>query len=558
MRTICSSVGNQEQPLKLPARISKYELQKYLGGGMSEVYQARDTVLGRTVAVKLLTQQASANHDTRARFLLEARVSSVIQHENIITAYDYGEQDGMPFLVLEFLTGRTLKELIASGEDLLLRRRVSIAIQLARALAHVHTLNMIHRDVKPDNVHVDAQFRVKLMDFGIVKTGEVTLTQAGYALGTPHYVAPEVIMGRPVTPQNDVYSFGVVLFELLTGQRAIQAESAEQIFYRILHDDIPFAPMAEKQVPEELQQIVRSATARDPRDRTPVMADVALQLEAWLEAQPTQERSVCATAAPPIRRQRVPNRWIAASAAVALLLATGVAYFLLSAQQAVARIDDDLGEMAFVSDGPFRHGPDKTPLTLSGFYIDVTEVRNEDYEQFCQATGRPLPPGFERGKPGYPVVNVTIDDARAFAAWAGKRLPTEKEWQKAARGADGRSYPWGDTPSPSHANVADNPDDSWQHRVSVDAYRAGRSPFEVLQMIGNVREFTADRGTPDIAAIRKYQSMLDPSPTATDPWVVVKGGSYLDKLAETSIPMIEIVPARYRAPDLGFRCVKDR
>ncbi len=545
--------------MNLPARISKYELQKYLGGGMSEVYQARDTVLGRTVAVKLLTQQASANADTRARFLLEARVSSGIQHENIITAYDYGEQDGMPFLVLEFLTGRTLKEVVASGEDLPLRRRVSIALQLAQALAHVHTLNMVHRDVKPDNVHVDAQFRVKLMDFGIVKTGDVNLTQAGYALGTPHYVAPEVIMGQPVTPQNDVYSFGVVLFELLTGQRAIQAETAEQIFYRILHEDIPFAPMAEKQVPEELQQIVRAATARDPRDRTATMAAVAAQLEAWLEANPTQERSVRATAAPPIRRQRVPNWWIAASAAVALLLAAYVGYFfLLSSQKAVARIDDDLGEMVLIPDGPFQYGPDKTQLTLPGFYIDVTEVTNEDYGQFCQATGRPLPPGFDRGKPGYPVVNVTIEDARAYAAWAGKRLPTEKEWQKAARGVDGRSYPWGDLPVPSRANVADNPDDAVPHTVSADAFRPGRSPFQVLQMIGNVREFTADRGAPSVEALREFQTRLDPPPGAAEPWFIVKGGSYLDKLAETSVPMIEIVPGRFRAPDLGFRCVKDR
>ncbi len=541
--------------MHLPARISKYELQKFLGGGMSEVYQARDTVLGRTVAVKLLTQQASSNPDTRARFLLEARVSSGIQHENIITTHDYGEQDGIPFLVLEFLTGRTLKDLINSGEEIPLRRRVSIALQLAQALAHVHSLNLVHRDVKPDNVHVDAQFRVKLMDFGIVKTGDVNLTQAGYALGTPHYVAPEVIKGQPVTPLNDVYSFGVLLFELLTGQRAIQAETAEQIFYRILHEDIPFGPMAEKQVPEELQQIVRASIAREPGERTQTMAAVAAQLEAWLEANPTQERSIGAV--PPVRRRQVPNWWIATAGVVVLLLAAVPCYFLLTSQKAAARIDDGLGEMVYVPDGPFLHGPDKKSLHLAGFYVDVTEVSNEDYEQFCQATGRPLPPGFERGKPGHPVVNVTIDDARAFAAWAGKRLPTEREWHKAARGVDGRSYPWGDLPVASHANLADNPDDSWQHAVSVDAFRPGRSPCHVLRMIGNVREFSADAGAPSIDAIREYQSKLDPPPAATDAWVVVKGGSYLDKLAETSIPMIEVVPARYRAPDLGFRCVKD-
>ena len=248
---------------------------------MSEVYQSRDTVLGRTVAVKLLTAQAAMNEDTRARFLLEARVSSGIAHENIITTYDYGEEDGIPYMVLEYLTGQTLKDALA-GEPMPLRKRVSIGLQLARALAHVHSLQLIHRDVKPDNVHLDAQSRVKLMDFGIVKTGDVNLTQAGYALGTPHYVAPELVMGQAVTPLVDVYSFGVLLFELLSGKRAIQADTVERIFYQILHEEISFAPMEAAEVPPALQEIVRGAMLRDPAARTQTMASVADQLEQWL------------------------------------------------------------------------------------------------------------------------------------------------------------------------------------------------------------------------------------------------------------------------------------
>ncbi|MFN0101269.1 MAG: bifunctional serine/threonine-protein kinase/formylglycine-generating enzyme family protein [Bryobacteraceae bacterium] len=541
--------------MKLPARIAKYELQKYLGGGMSEVYQARDTVLGRTVAVKLLTAQAAMNDDTRARFLLEARVSSGIAHENIITTHDYGEEDGIPYMVLEFLTGRTLKEALHSGEDMTLRQRVSIGLQLARALAHVHSLNLIHRDVKPDNVHLDAQGRVKLMDFGIVKTGDVNLTQAGYALGTPHYVAPELVMGLPVTPSVDVYSFGVLLFEVLTGKRAIQADTVERIFYQILHEEISFAPMVDAGIPAPLQELARAATARDPAARPPTMEAVALQLENWLAANSTQSQPL--PPVPAARRVRLSNWWLAGAATAAMVFAAAIGFLLLSSQKAVARLDDTLGEMVFVAEGPFLYGPEKRSVDVRGFYIDITEVTNEDYEEFSRATGHALPSGYERGKPGYPVVNVTVADAQAYAKWAGKRLPTEKEWQKAARGVDGRIYPWGDEATPVRANVADNPDDSWQHVVSADAFRHGRSPFLVLQMIGNVRELTGEQTAPTVTAMREYEAKVDPPARGDEEWYLVKGGSYRYKLAETSLPVIEIVPGRYRAPDLGFRCVKD-
>jgi len=521
------------------------------------VYQARDTVLGRTVAVKLLTAQAAMNEDTRARFLLEARVSSGIAHENIITTYDYGEEDGIPYMVLEYLTGRTLKDALQSGEEMPLRKRASIGLQLARALAHVHTLQLIHRDVKPDNVHLDAQGRVKLMDFGIVKTGDVNLTQAGYALGTPHYVAPELVMGQPVTPLVDVYSFGVLLFELLTGKRAIQADTVERIFYQILHEDISFAPMSEAGIPAPLQELVRAATARDTAARTQTMEAVAVQLEQWLSKNPTQSQPVEPSAAIPPKRVYLSNWWLAGAATVALFLAGGIGFLLLSSQKAVARLDDALGEMAFVTAGPFLYGPDKQSVALGGYYIDLTEVTNEDYEQFCRATGHPFPPEFERGKPGYPVVNVTIADAKAYAVWAGKRLPTEKEWQKASRGVDGRNYPWGDLPSATRANVADNPDDSWQHVVSVDAFRNGRSPYLALQMVGNVREFTGDQTAATVTAVRAFEGKMDPPIRDDEEWYLVKGGSFKSKLAETSLQVVELVPARYRAPDLGFRCVKD-
>lgn len=544
--------------MELPAKIGKYELLEFLGGGMSEVYRGRDSVLGRAVAVKLLTTQSSHNQDTRQRFLLEARVSSGISHENIITTYDYGEEQGRPYIVLEFLTGQTLQQVLRDGQPPL-RRKVEIALCIARALDHVHSRGLIHRDIKPDNIHIDTSGRVKLMDFGIVKTSDSSLTRTGYALGTPQFVAPEVVSGQPVTALADVYSFGVLLFEIFTGRRAVQADTMERIFFLVLNEPIPIGELTNAGIPTPLVELVKNCTAKDPSARVASMKDVALQLEGWLAS--TQPEFPAPTAAAG-KRVRLSNRAIYTSTAVAILLAAALSFALWkgllhpAGQQNV--LFTETGDMILIPSGEFLFGPRNVKVSLPDFYIDEMEVTNESYEKFCAATGCSLPAQFKRGQPGYPIVGITVRQAEAFCRWAGKRLPTEQEWEKAARGTDGRLYPWGNNANASLANLKDNPDDSWQHLVSVDAYRSGASPFRVLQLLGNASEFTASVSHPSVTEVRGLAGLIDPPPSVDEAWHVTKGGSFKDKLAESLTFTYDPVPDRYAAEDLGFRCAKSK
>src|SRR4051794_33309474 len=187
--------------MELPARVGKYELEEFLGGGMSHVYRARDTVIGRTVAVKILTKEGCEDEEAKARFLAEARMAGNISHDNVLYVYDFGEDDQHhPFMVMEFLRGQDLRHAIKNGAVGDIKSRLKIALQTARALQYIHTQKIVHRDIKPENVHLTTNGVVKLMDFGIAKTEGLSMTRAGYVLGTPYYMAPEQVRGESITP----------------------------------------------------------------------------------------------------------------------------------------------------------------------------------------------------------------------------------------------------------------------------------------------------------------------------------------------------------------------
>ena len=567
--------------MELPANIGKYELLEFLGGGMSHVYRARDTVIGRTVAVKVLTDAGCLDAEAKARFLQEARMAGNIEHENIIRIHDYGEEQGRPFIVMEFLVGEDLRHAIRNGHTGDLNSKLRIARDVARALEYVHSKKIVHRDIKPDNVHIDASGKVKLMDFGIARAEGLSLTRAGFALGTPYYMAPELVLGQMATDQVDIYAFGILLFELLTGQKPIEGDTVERLFFQILNEPLNTEPLRQAGLSDAIVALVLHCTAKKAEDRPGSFREVIAELDRLMGA--PSEAATIAMPVPPPQQATAPAPLAPASAArsktplfaiggVVLLAVLAVLYFALKpsltqtagvkqaagtevSKTLAASLSTPTGEMVLVPAGSFLAGQEKRAETLPSFYIDRLEVSNASYARFCQDRQHLLPTGFPADRLDDPVVNVTVLDAQQFAAWAGKRLPTAMEWEKAARGTDGRAYPWGDEADPSRANVADSKP-ARKTVLSVTALDLGASPYRALNMTGNVSEFIGELRAPSEMAVRSFARLLKPPPLATEPWYTIRGGAFDRPLVKGVVYEWTSVPARFAAPDIGFRCAK--
>src|SRR4051794_27930668 len=251
---------------------------------MSHVYRALDTLIGRTVAVKILTEAGCQDSEVKERFLAEARMAGSLSHDNVLGIYDFGEDDQRrPFMVMEFLRGQNLRHAIQKGTLGDMRGKLKVALQVSCALAYVHRQKVIHRDIKPDNIHINSSGVVKLMDFGIAKTEGLQMTRAGYVLGTPFYMAPEQVTGENITEQVDVYAFGVLLFELLTGKKPITGDAVERVFYSILNEPLKLEPLHQANVPQPICDLIARCTAKDPKERPqgfdPVVAELTAELD---------------------------------------------------------------------------------------------------------------------------------------------------------------------------------------------------------------------------------------------------------------------------------------
>jgi serine/threonine-protein kinase len=293
---------------------------------MAAVYLARDTELDRLVAVKLLSGPLDPDSDLRARFEREARTAARLSHPNLVRVFDTGEDDGRPYIVMEYVEGETLAELIRRRRRLPADEAVAFALQAAAGVAHVHEAGLVHRDLKPQNLLVRGDGTLKVADFGIAWAAESTrLTHAGTVLGTAEYLAPEQAVGGDVSAAADVYSLGAVLYETLTGRTPHTFASLAEIVEKQRTEPVIPVRELEPAVPRELEDVVMRCLARDPRYRPPDAGAVAAALAGLAPDAPTRPLAR-ETATAPLRTPapRVTPR-LAAAAAALVLLAVAVA-----------------------------------------------------------------------------------------------------------------------------------------------------------------------------------------------------------------------------------------
>src|SRR3954453_2868848 len=310
----------------------RYKLEAKLGsGGMSTVYLARDTTLDRQVAVKVMHREMSEQADQLQRFRQEARAVAKLSHPNVVAVIDAGEDGGHPYIVFEYVEGETLKQRINRIGALDAQEALAYAIEIARGLTVAHARNMVHRDIKPQNVLIDAEGRAKLTDFGISRQLEQDgMTATGRVLGTTDYVAPEQAMGQAVDRRSDVYSLGVVLYEMLIGQVPFHADSQVGVAMKHVNEELPDVQRRRPEVSAAVALGVERATAKDPAERyqdVSAMIDdleTALEVEAARAGSTTGEAtSVLDAVPPPKRKLSGGGRWSWAAIVMLALVGAG-------------------------------------------------------------------------------------------------------------------------------------------------------------------------------------------------------------------------------------------
>jgi Tol biopolymer transport system component len=510
-------------------KLGPYEIQSPLGaGGMGEVYRARDTRLGRDVAIKVLPEALANDADRLRRFEQEACTIAALNHPNILGIHDIGAHDGAPFLVSEFLEGQTLREKLESG-PLPVRRAIEYALGIAQGLAAAHEKGIVHRDLKPENVFATRDGRVKVLDFGLAKLVRpeesretvVTLTSPatlpGMVMGTVGYMSPEQVRGEPIDARSDIFGFGAVLYEMLTGKRAFKRETSAETMAAILREEPPELNDAGWQGPLALQRILVRCLEKNVDRRFQSASDLAFAIESL-------SGTSTAKSVPQSKSRRAWLPWVIAAA---LLVGTAVwemvrpaaapanplekAHFtrVTDFESVEAAISPDGRFVAFVSDhdGPFdvwltqvgtgrlinltqgKAGPLPGPLRSVGFSGDGSEIWLGGGDAGMRLRLMPLTGGTLRNFLGEEAVNLawSPDGARIVYHTFGSGDPI---FVADRDGANARRI-FGDHPGVHNHFLTWSPDGRWIYFVhgtpatkEMDLWRidpGGRNPERLTQ-----------------------------------------------------------------------------
>ena len=527
-------------------------------GGMGAVYKCNDTKLNKINALKVIHPKLIKSNQALSRFRQEVSISQELTHSNIVRVYNLEEWQGKEYFTMEWVEGVTLREILnkrkKQNNPFSLEEAGSIISQLSDALhyAHAHT---VHRDIKPENILVPNEHtlrQIKLTDFGIAKMlSPSRFTMSSMQMGTPYYMAPEQKTDAgAVDKRADIYATGVVLFELLTLENTIGLELPSEI---------------NRELPKEIDNVIKKAVATKPEMRYGDVNDLfnelnkivvedkrrieeekkkEEELKRWEVEGKRQEGERIRREAEE-RKQREARERLNSRPPVFINEKDSSEMILIPAGEFLMGAEDDDG----VANGEEKP---QHKVFLDAYYIGKYPVTVARYRMFCRKTNHEMPGEPEWGwKDDHPIVNISWDDAVAYCKWAGCRLLTEAEWEKAARGTDRRIYPWGDDePDSDYANY----DEMVGETTLVGNCPKGASPYGVLDMAGNVWDWCSDWYEDDYY---KKSPEKNPKGPSSGPFRVNRGGSWynLPRYLRASNRGYGGAPVNW-SDNLGFRLAR--
>ena len=510
------------------SHIGRYQIIEEIGrGGMATVYLAQDPHFDRQVAVKVLSRHMFQDPTFRARFDREARAIASLEHPAIVPVYDYGRlEDDLPFIVMRYMPGGSLDDRMAMG-SIEIEDVVKTVLRLASALDFAHQRGIVHRDLKPGNILFDQWGLAYLSDFGVVKMTQSNISYTGSAvIGTPAYMSPEQAHGRrPVDGRSDVYGLGIILFELLTGRAPYQADTPMALILAHLTEPVPDICAANSSLPPGCAHTIQKALAKEPADRYLTAGDLAADVR-HLFGQHIETGTLADIVPGPVPARR-PAR--------------------SPGDSRLVPVDENPAEIEWVRipAGEFFYGDNRQAVDVEIAYLmSKFPITNAQYKRFVDANPHVvLPPYWDAedrtcapGTELCPVVMVSWYDAIAFCRWANCRLPGELEWEKAARGVDVRTYPWGE--DWVDGRYCNSREAKLGEATPVDAFPEGVSPYGVWDMVGNVWEWT--KGTDESKMLR-----------------IVRGGSWLHFRHGVCVYARNSYGPSVTFDNVGFRVARD-